>query len=56
MDGYITKYNHRRGRVTVSFLIGTERKDLTLSVKLVQEDTRTDAEYLWGAENANSYA
>jgi len=47
-DGYIKKYNSRRGRVWVDFLLGTERHRIPLSVRLVERDGRSDAEYLMG--------
>jgi transcriptional antiterminator NusG len=33
-EGYITKYDRRKGRVLVSFLLGTERVELWLAVKV----------------------
>jgi transcriptional antiterminator NusG len=56
MDGYITKFNRRRGQVTVNFLLGTERHKISLSVKLVEEDTRSYEEILWGTAYANADA
>jgi transcription antitermination factor NusG len=33
-EGYITKFDRRKGRVLVNFLLGTERQDLWLAVKI----------------------
>jgi transcriptional antiterminator NusG len=33
-EGYITKYDRRKGRVLVSFLLGTERTELWLAIKV----------------------
>jgi transcriptional antiterminator NusG len=37
-DGYITKFNRRLGRVAVDFLLGTERHELWLTVKVVEQE------------------
>jgi len=40
-EGRITKFNRRRGRVAVEFVIGTRRQEVWLSVRLVgKEETR----------------
>ena len=36
-EGRIAKFNRRKGRVAVEFLIGTERREIWLSVKLIKE-------------------
>jgi transcriptional antiterminator NusG len=38
MDGYITKYDRRRGRVAVDFLLGSAHHTITMSVRVVAPD------------------
>jgi hypothetical protein len=35
-DGYIKKFNRRKGRVAVDFLLGTERHKIWLAVRLLE--------------------